>query len=89
MKRQGLNPEERARALNDECVRMVQRHEKPVVIHAVRDAYRQALAQAERYKGIIRVPVPQAAIPAAHDVCGRRNLQMARKADEISRKEEN
>lgn len=63
MKRIGLDPEERARALNDECVRMVQRHEKPVVIHAVRDAYRQALAQAERYKGIIRVPVPQAAIP--------------------------
>ena len=44
MKRAGLDPEERARALNDECVRMVQRHEKPVVIHAVRDAYRQGLA---------------------------------------------
>ena len=31
--------EERLKALNDERVRMVQRHEKPVIIHAVSAAY--------------------------------------------------
>ena len=31
--------EERLKALNDERVKMVQRHEKPVIIHAISAAY--------------------------------------------------
>ncbi len=63
MERKQYDPENRARALNDECVQMVERREKPWVIRPVREAYLQALTQAERYKGIIRVPVPRSAIP--------------------------
>lgn len=31
--------EERLKALNDERIKMVQRHEKPVIIHAISAAY--------------------------------------------------
>lgn len=63
MERKRYDPAARARELNEECVRMVQSHEKPCVIHAVRDAYLREKEKAERYQGVIRVPLPQAMIP--------------------------
>ena len=79
--RHRFTPEERAEELNKECVRLIQLHEKPAVIHAVRAAYRRALTEAERYNGIIRVSVPQAAIPphmtyVEDEICRWNNLPL-------------
>lgn len=75
------DPAERAKELNDECVRMVERHEKPCVIHAVRDAFRREKDKAERYSGIVRVSVPDGQIPpymrqVEDEVCRWHNLSL-------------
>ena len=40
--------EDKLKALDDERVAMVKRHEKPVLIHAISDAYLKAYSEAHR-----------------------------------------